>query len=211
MLAIGALYLARPTAHKAIRAAATALYRSLRSASKSVSHAQVALAGRNRNVLLAAGREAKEPIVEREFDRVNETVRKDRASWSTLHRALSKSIDRIEDDHQAAVDVPPDPPGWVKAVEAVAAIDSKEGRVGIGDVLSDIHKSLVKAHKEAMTAYHEASGKRHALLRRMRPDWRIQNCGHRSAARQDPHPHDMDYLRDPVAAGKCRGGASVQA
>jgi hypothetical protein len=39
-------------------------------------------------------------------------------------------------------------------------------------VLSDIHKSLVKAHKEAMVMYREASSKRHELLRKMRPEWR---------------------------------------
>jgi hypothetical protein len=172
VLVITALYFARPTAHKAIRATASALHRTFRVASKSIMRAEANMAERNREVLLAAGREAKERIVEREFDRVNETVRKDLASFSTLHRALSESINHIESDHQAAVDVPPDPPGWVKAVEAVANIDSREGRVGIGNVLSDIHKSLVKAHKEAMTAYHEASGKRHALLRKMRPEWR---------------------------------------
>jgi len=172
VLVVTALYFARPTAHKAIRAAAGALHRTLRVASKAVSRAEVNLAARNREVLLAAGREAKERIVEREFDRVNETVRKDLANFSALHRALSESINRIEKDHQDAVDVPPDPPGWVKAVQAVANIDSREGRVGVGNVLSDIHKSLVKAHKEAMAAYHKASGQRHALLRRMRPDWR---------------------------------------
>jgi hypothetical protein len=123
-------------------------------------------------VLLAAGRESKERIVEREFDRVNETVRKDLANYSALHRALSESINRIETDHQQAVDVPPDPPGWVKAVEAVANIDSREGRVRVGAVLSDIHKSLVKAHQEALVMYREASAKRHALLRKMRPEWR---------------------------------------
>jgi len=90
-----------------------------------------------------------------------------------LHRSLSESIDRIEQDHKDAVDVPPDPPGWVNAVEAVANIDSKEGRVGIGNVLGDIHKSLVKAHKESMVMYREASGKRHELLRKMRPEWRL--------------------------------------
>jgi len=172
VLVVTALYLARPTAHKAIRAAASALHRTLRVASKAVSRAESNLAVRNREVLLAAGREAKERIVEREFDRVNETVRKDLANFSSLHRALSESINRIEKDHQGAVEVPPDPPGWVKAVEAVANIDSREGRVGVGNVLGDIHKSLVKAHKEAMAAYHGASAERHALLRRMRPDWR---------------------------------------
>ena len=172
VLAVTSLYFARPTAHQAIRAAAAALHRSLRLASAAVKKAETGLAQRNREVLLAAGREAKERIVEREFDRVSETVRKDLANYSALHRTLSESISRIETDHQRASDVPPDPPGWVKAVEAVAKIDSREGRVGIGNVLTDIHRSLVKAHQEAMVAYCEASASRHAYLRKMRPEWR---------------------------------------
>jgi hypothetical protein len=172
VLFVTALYFARPTAHKLILATGSSLHKMFRTASVSVIKAEAGLANRNREVLLAAGREAKERIVEREFDRINETVRKDLANFSALHRNLSESINRIEEDHREAVDVPPDPPGWVKAVEAVAAIDSKDSRVGVGGVLSDIHKSLVKAHKEAMVAYHEASGKRHLLLRKMRPEWR---------------------------------------
>lgn len=172
VLVVTSLYVARPAAHKFILASGDSLYKLLRIASQSVSRAETRLCERNREVLLATGREAKERIIEREFDRINETVRKDLASFSALHRNLSESIDRIESDHNEAVDVPPDPPGWVKAVQAVAAMDSKDSRVGVGSVLADIHKSLVKAHKEAMQAYHEASGKRHALLRKMRPEWR---------------------------------------
>ncbi len=172
VLAVSAMFFARPTAHKLIFAAGNSLHKMFRLASVSVGSAQKILGKRNREVLLAAGREAKERIVEREFDRINETVRKDLANYSALHRNLSESIGRIEQDHKDAVDVPPDPPGWVNAVKAVANIDSKEGRVGIGNVLSDIHKSLVKAHKESMEMYREASGKRHELLRKMRPEWR---------------------------------------
>jgi hypothetical protein len=171
-LIVGALYLIRTTAHKTIEAATQGLHRSFRIASKAVSRSEIKLATRNRDVLLAAGQEAKERIIEREFDRINETVRKDLANYSALHRSLSESIGRIEKDHQNAVDVPPDPPGWVKAVGAVADMDAKDGRAHIGSILGDIHKSLVKAHKEAMSAYHEASAIRHKLLRDMRPDWR---------------------------------------
>ncbi len=172
VLSVTSLYFARASAHKAIRALASTLHVSLRFASRAISRSVKGLAARNREVLLAAGREAKERIVEREFDRINETVRKDLANYSALHRALSESINSIEEDHQQAVDVPPDPPGWVKAVEAVANIDAREGRLRVGNVLSDIHKSLVKAHQEAMTMYREASAKRHSLLRKMRPEWR---------------------------------------
>lgn len=172
VLVVGALYLIRATAHKTIHAAAHALHSGFRVASRAVARSERNLAARNREVLLAHGREAKERIIEREFDRINETVRKDLANYSSLHRKLSESIDRIEKDHQEAVDVPPDPPGWVKAVKAVAEMDAKDGRAHIGSILSDIHKSLLKAHKEAMAAYHTASAKRHQLLRHMRPEWR---------------------------------------
>ena len=172
ILTVAALYLVRGTAHKTIQIAAQGLHRSFRIGSKAVSQSAKRLGERNRDVLLAAGREAKERIIEREFNRINETVRKDLANYSALHRSLSESIGRIEKDHQEAIDVPPDPPGWVKAVQAVAAMDSKDAGVHVGNILSDIHKSLIKAHKEAMAAYHVASAKRHHLLRHMRPDWR---------------------------------------
>jgi hypothetical protein len=166
---VAVLYLARHTAHQAIRTASGAISRGLRLASHSLSHAEARLAERNREVLLAAGREAKERTIEREFMRVGETVRKDLANYPHLHRALSEAIGRIEKDHQDAVEVPPDPPGWVRAVETVSKLDAKNGG---GDVLADIHKSVVKAHKEAMDAYREASSERHELLRAMMPRWR---------------------------------------
>src|SRR6185503_20274775 len=71
---------------------------------------------------------------------------------------------------QKAVDVPPAAPGWVEAVEVVANLDARNAGA---DILADIHKSMVKAHNEAMDDYRQASGERHALLRKMMPDWRL--------------------------------------
>lgn len=170
ILLVAALYLARDTAHQAIQAAAGALARGLRVASHSVTRAQDRLATRNREVLLAAGREAKERIVEREFARVSDTVRKDLAGYPEMHRRLSESILRIEEDQQKAVEVPPEAPGWAHAVKVVADLDAKNGGA---QILADIHKSMVKAHGEAMDDYRKASAQRHALLRRMMPDWRL--------------------------------------
>ena len=88
------LYLARRTAHQAIRTATGALAHGLRLAAHSIAHAEVRLAARNREVLLAAGREAKERVVEREFERVGETVRKDLTNYPALHRTLSEEAIR---------------------------------------------------------------------------------------------------------------------
>lgn len=169
MLLVTALYLARGTAHQAIHALAMALSRGFRLASHAVACAEKRLAARNRDVLLAAGREAKERIVEREFVRVGDTVRKDLASYPDMHRRLSEAILRIEEDQEKAVEVPPEAPGWAKAVEVVAQLDTRNTGV---DILSDIHKSMVKAHDEAMDDYRKASAERHSLLRKMMPDWR---------------------------------------
>jgi hypothetical protein len=170
ILLVAALYFSRETAHQAIATAASAVARGLRVASLSVTHAQETLAARNREVLLAAGREAKERIVEREFTRVGDTVRKDLAGYPVMHRRLSEAIQRIEEDQQKAVEVPPEAPGWAQAVKVVADLDARNAGA---DILADIHKSMVKAHAEAMDDYRKASSERHSLLRRMMPDWRL--------------------------------------
>src|SRR6202790_2265167 len=169
-LLVTALYLARGTAHQAIHALSSALSRGLPLASHAVTHAEARLAARNRDVLLAAGREAKERIVEREFVRVGDTVRKDLANYPDMHRRLSEAIIRIEEDQEKAVEVPPEAPGWAKAVAVIANLDARNAGA---DILADIHKSMVKAHGEAMDDYRKASGERHALLRKMMPDWRM--------------------------------------
>jgi len=139
--------------------------------STAVSQAEVQLAKRNREVLLAAGREAKERAIEKEFERINDTVHKDLSNYPALNRGLNEVIRRIEEDHQESIEVPPSPPAWVKAVEAVAKIDARQG-IGAGNVLGDIHKSLVRAHQEAMVIYRASCETRHELLRNMIPYWR---------------------------------------
>jgi hypothetical protein len=170
ILLVAALYFARSTAHQAIHSAAGVLARGLRLAAHSVTHAHERLARRNREVLLAGGREAKERIVEREFARVGDTVRKDLASYPDMHRRLNEAILRIEEDQDKAVEVPPEAPGWAQAVKAVANLDAGNA---VTEIMSEIHKSMVKAQAEAMDDYRKASSERHVLLRRMMPDWRM--------------------------------------
>lgn len=171
VLAVMILYLARSSAHKVIVTICDALHDAVNMAAQATANAEEKLSQRNREVLLAAGQETKERIIEREFDRVGDSVHRDLAGYPALQRTLSDSIKHIEEDHQRAVDVPPDPPGWVKAVDAVAKMDNGKDAM-VGDILADIHKSLVKAHENAMRDYRAASRQRHELLRRMMPHWR---------------------------------------
>lgn len=171
VLAVAVLYLARTSAHKVIRTVCHALHDALRLAAQALNISEQRLVARNHEVLLAAGREAKERIIEREFDRVGDSVHKDLAAYPALQRSLSAAITRLEEDHSQAVDVPPEPPGWVKAVEAVAKLGGGKDNT-VGPILSDIHETLIKGQNKALTEYRAASARRHTLLHRMMPRWR---------------------------------------
>jgi len=170
ILAIAVLYLARGSAHHVLLTICQAVHDILQLAVQAITATEKKLVQRNHEVLLAAGREAKERIVEREFVRIGASVHRDLSGYPGLQRALSDAITHIEEDHQRAAEVPPEPTAWVKAVEVVAKLDRQE--LSVGPLLSDIHASLVKAQSAALKEYRDASAKRHGLLQRMMPHWR---------------------------------------
>jgi hypothetical protein len=165
-------YIARIHVHRAIISLSRVLHNAMRISAHSVMLAEKKLIQRNTEVLLAQGREASERIVEREFERVDATVRRDLAEYPALHRHLSEEITKIDEDYNESIEVPPTPPGWVKAVEAVAKIPSTKGDPMVGNVLEDIHQSLKKANIKATEEYRKSSHKRHQLLNSMMPHWR---------------------------------------
>ena len=170
LLIIIAMYFARTPAHLAITSLSRAIHNAMRLSSHAIMRAESRLSERNREVLLEQGREAKERIIEREFDRVDASVRRDLAEYPALHRLLSEEVNSIDDDYKESTEVPPEPPAWVKAVEAVAKIPGKDPMVA--SILEDIHVSMIKANTQAIEAYRKASHKRHEHLNKMMPHWR---------------------------------------
>ena len=167
---VAVMYFARSPAHLAIVSFSRVIHNAMRLSARSVMRAESRLNDRNREVLLAQGREAVERIIEREFDRIDATVRRDLAEYPALHRRLSEEITQIDDDYKDSTEVPPEPPGWVKAVDAVAKIPGKDPMVA--SILEDIHSSMVKANTQAIEEYRKSSHKRHEHLKNMMPHWR---------------------------------------
>ena len=165
------LYLARTPAHRLIRSATMVIRGMFRIGARSIRHAEKRLAERNREVLLATGQEATEHLLEREFQRVNTVVARDLGAYPNLHRQLSEQITRIDEDYQQAIDVPPEAPGWTKAVEAVARLRNDDSGM-VGKILGDIHTTVKKSQQHALNEYRQASAKRHGLLKKMMPTWR---------------------------------------
>jgi hypothetical protein len=138
LVAMALMYLGRSTAHAAIRAFFGGIHTALRIGGESVLGARERLLQRNREVVLALGRESAERGIEREFQRVNAVVERDLSGYPGLHRKLADQITRIDEDYRQATEVPPSPPEWVKAVETISKIPNKGDPIA-GNILGDIH------------------------------------------------------------------------
>ncbi len=166
------LYLARQPAHQALQAFSRSVRNAMRLSAKSVHRLQERVTVRNREVLLAQGREAAERMIEREFERIEDSVTNDLSECPALQRRLQEQVAAMEKDYKESIEVPPEPPGWTKAVDAVAKIPSK-GDPMVANVLTDIQGSLEKASESAAGDYRKAVQDRHEKLNRMMPRWRL--------------------------------------
>ena len=165
------LYFAREPAHRAILAFSQMVYRGLRLGAAALTKAEGTMRERNREVLLAAGREAAERMIEREFQRIDGAARRDLGTVPALHRKMNDTFNQICDDYGKSADVPPAPPGWVEAVEAVARIPSNGDPV-VTAILQGVHDTLVEERDKAIKAYREASQERHKRLQSIVPGLR---------------------------------------
>ncbi|MDH5473740.1 MAG: hypothetical protein OEY87_09900 [Gammaproteobacteria bacterium] len=165
------LYVARIPAHQAILTITQGLRHALRLMAKSVMLVEKRLKQRNSEVLLAHGREATERYIEREFQRVEALVNRDLSGYPSLQRDLKEQITRIDEDYVQSGEVPPQPPEWLRAIEAVAEIPSNGSPV-VAKILNDIHSTLRKSLDKDVSAYRKANKERHELLKKMMPYWR---------------------------------------
>jgi hypothetical protein len=163
------LYFSRTSLRAGLLQASNSLYRACRLGSAGLRQAERSLQLRNREVLLEQGRQTAERAVEREFERIDHSVRKELGDYPALHRKVSEAITTIEDDYQRSREVPPAPHAWSDAVVAIAAIPKAEGMVTT--MLESIKLSIESMEKDAMNAYRKDSHERHRLLSKARPHW----------------------------------------
>ncbi len=171
LIAVILLYMARKPAHQAIRSFSRIIHNAMRLAANSVKLAEKRVVDRNKEVLLVAGEEAVERLIEREFHRVETVVHRDLSGYPTLQRVLKDRITLIEEEYKESAEIPPSPPGWVPAVEAVAKIPPT-GDSMISNMLKEINKSLSQQHKISTEEYRKSYSERHSILKKMMPAWR---------------------------------------
>jgi hypothetical protein len=168
------LYMARKPAHDAIISASKVLFHAFHLIAASILLAERKLKERNKEVLLADGKEATERIMEREFERIDDYVKKDLAQFPTLQRDIRDSVVKIDEDYQNSTEIPPSPPGWTKAIEPIASIPPSEDSMVV-EILKSIRDTLEKGQQKALDAYRASSKTRHEYLGKMIPSLRQIN------------------------------------
>lgn len=164
------LYAARKPMHGVIHSICNLVTQSTRFISRWLFLSAENLRLRNQSVLLAHSLESSASMIDREFERVGNVIRKDMQEFPALQRKLTEEVTRIEEDYRRSGEVPPPPPEWVEALESISQIKSG------GDIprklLEDINKSIQKIHDKTVAEYRHAYEGRHKILKGMQPSWR---------------------------------------
>ena len=170
LIAMPFLYAARRPVHEFVHALAHLVGGPLRLGSRWLALSARELRFRNRQVLLAHGEEETAQQIGREFERVAALVRRDLEGYPALQRRLLDEITRVEEDYKKCGEVPPPPPEWVEAVEAVAKV--RNGNEVVQRVLDEINRSIREIHDKTLGEYRAAYESRHRILNGFMPFWR---------------------------------------
>ncbi|HUV98994.1 MAG TPA: hypothetical protein VMV88_02460 [Gallionella sp.] len=164
------LYAARKPMHGMIHSVCNLVTQSTRFISRWLFLSADNLRLRNQAVLLAHSRESAASMIDREFERVGNIIRKDMQEFPVLQRKLMEEVTRIDDDYRRCGEVPPPPPEWVDALESVAQL--KAGGDIPRKLLEDINKSIQKIHDKTISEYRRSYEERHKMLKGMQPSLR---------------------------------------
>jgi prefoldin subunit 5 len=171
LIALPFLYAARVPLQAMIRALSQAMANPLRLGARWLASGANDLRARNRQVLLAQGREEAMKVVDREFERVTTIVQRDLQGYPALQRKLMDEITKIEEDYQKCGEVPPPPPEWTKAVTAIARI-KPSGDGLVERILADISQSIDEIYEKVVAEYRRGYQERHKILKGFQPFWR---------------------------------------
>jgi hypothetical protein len=170
-LLLAALHFARRPFHRAVGALGKIIYNAMRLTAAGVLSAEKKLIRRNREVLLSAGLQKSERLVEREFGRINAAVIRDLEGFPHIQRQLAELITRLDEDYTESADLPPSLPNWLPVIESIANI-KHSGDSMVANMLGEINRSLNEQHKSAIDNYRNSNAQRHAILNKLLPVWR---------------------------------------
>src|SRR2546421_4155857 len=171
LVAMAFLYAARKPVHHLIGSLGFLISGPLRIGARWLLAAANDMTQRNKAVLPAHGSQEVGQRIEREFERLGAMVTRDLQGYPTLQRKLLDEITRIEEDYKKCGEVPPPPPDWVEAVNAMASVKTG-GNEMVQRLLGEIKRSVTGIHDKTIAEYRRAYESRHRILAGFMPFWR---------------------------------------
>ena len=169
--AMAALYVARIPAHNAINNLISGLYGALRLMARSLSSTSHDMRQRNREVLLNLGREQSERELQKQFHEISAFVQRDLGGYPKIQQDIREHIIAIQQDYDASQLTPVALPEWTQAAESVAKLKSSNVDAS-SHLLSQIHETAERQHRDNLKSFSETNSKRNKLLQRILPHWR---------------------------------------
>ncbi len=165
------MYVIREPVHQIILFLFGRVRNILRLISHYVKQAEKKLTSRNRHILLMQGRVQYEQLIAQEFQQIESLIHRNLDGYPLLQKDLRDQISRIDEDYIHSNDALPQPPEWLKAVEAVAEIPDN-GSPAVAKILADIHNTLKQTLDTNLHEYRRTNQDRHNVLKKMLPYWR---------------------------------------
>jgi hypothetical protein len=157
------LFLARAPVHRALDSLGQSIAGGFRLLGRMLYGAAATARERHREAVIAAGRTEMEKKIDRELGRISDGFAKELGRYPELHRQLESVTKDLRADLDASRASPPDPPGWGKSVDAVAAM-AQGGDAAAKRLLGDVRRVVVEGEKRVLCEYREDAAKRHRIL-----------------------------------------------
>ncbi|MHB1587212.1 MAG: hypothetical protein ACYCRH_08825 [Acidiferrobacteraceae bacterium] len=167
-IALVALFMLRPRAHRLILLTAQMASRPFKRVGIALRRLGHEMSERNRAVLLAQARTETGEFLEQEFRSVDESVRRDLEGFPELNRTLLAQAVAIEEAHRRSGGVPPPPAEWGHVL-SVLTQTQPPGKRAIQRLWRNLRKDAARAQSKALTDYRKACEQRHRLLASLRP------------------------------------------
>ena len=170
-LLLAGLYFARKPFHRTVGALCKIIHNAMRLAAASVLSAEKRLVRHNREVLINAGLEKTERLMEKEFGRINKAVLRDLETFPHLQLQLTDLTTRLDEDYRKSAELPPALPNWLPVIESIANVEHS-GDSMVANMLGEINRTLKEQHNSAIDNYRSSNAQRHSILNKMLPVWR---------------------------------------
>lgn len=156
-------YWARRPVHEFVRRLADVWYVLFRSAARVLMRLHGQLRQRNRAVILELGQQRLEKRLEGELTTLAMILAREWDAHPAMHRKLEEQLDAVTKDYRDTAQPAPQPPPWISTLDALLHSAGRDQAV-VAEIAQAMHATLERSQAQVVTAYRNATRKRHRML-----------------------------------------------